>query len=138
MQRWKTVLAPVLVFLLGMIAGGTLVGLVVAKRVRHLIDAGPAEIVSTAGNLVARKLDLDARQRRDLEPVLADLQAGFTRLRIANLPEVRRLILDAESRLRPGLRPGQQAKLDRLLAAPKARWQALVPETARPPSPAAP
>lgn len=129
MQRWKPILAPVLIFLLGVIAGGTIVGLVVAQRVRHLINAGPSETVSMAGSLVARRLDLDADQRRALEPILSDVAAGFSLIRVETMPEVRRLLLDAESRLRPHLRPEQQTKLDQLLVAPRARWQALLPGT---------
>jgi hypothetical protein len=127
MQRWKPILAPLFIFLLGMFAGGTVVALVVVHRVKHFIEAGPAETVASAGALVARKLDLDAAQRRALAPVLSDLQNGFSRLRIETMPEVRRLLLDAEARLRPQLRPAQVAKLDKLLAAPKARWAALLP-----------
>ncbi|MFA6962868.1 MAG: hypothetical protein WC205_19085 [Opitutaceae bacterium] len=135
MQRWKSILAPVLIFGLGMIAGGTVVTLVVVHKVRHFIDAGPDETVAKAGALVARRLDLDAAQRQTLAPVLTDLQTGFSELRLETMPKVRRLILDAETRLRPSLRPDQQAKLDQLLAAPKARWQSHIPKASPPPPP---
>jgi hypothetical protein len=128
MQRWKPILAPVLFFLIGMIAGGTVVSLVVARRVKHLIQSGPAETVALAGQAVARRLDLDATQRRALEPILADVATGFVRIRVETLPEVRHLILDAEARLRPQLRPDQQTKLDELLLVPRARWNALIPD----------
>lgn len=127
MQRWKPIFAPVLLFLLGLVAGGSLVGLVVASRVRHLIQAGPTETVNFVGNLVAHELDLDATQREAFKPILTDVAAGFVDIRVEIMPRVRHIILGAESRLRPQLRPDQQTKLDELLAEPRTRWDAFIP-----------
>ena len=128
MNRWKQILAPLLVFILGALCGGGGVALYVVKQARQFIQADPSEATKMASALIVRELKLDAGQRAALQPIFNDVAAALVEIRRESVPQIRRVILDAEPRIRPQLRPDQQRRLDELLAAPKARWEILAPE----------
>jgi hypothetical protein len=128
MNAWQKFLAPLLVFVLGAICGGGLVASAMIHRTRVVAENGPGEFTRVARRYLVRELGLDAQQRAALDPVFRDIEAQLAALRLENIPRIRRLVFNAESRIRPQLRPDQERKLDRLLAPPRARWQRLLPE----------
>lgn len=127
MKNWKQILAPVLVFVLGAIAGGGVTAIYALKQVRAIVQADPAEASQVGGQFLARRLQLDAQQRTAAQPILDEMARGLVQVRADSMPRVRRLINDADARLRPLLRPDQQKILDRLLARPRARWEGMAP-----------
>ena len=127
MQNWKQILAPVFVFVLGAIAGGGVTAIYALKQVRAIVQAEPGEASQMGGQFLARRLQLDPQQRAAAQPILDELARGLSQVRAESMPRVRRLINDADVRLRPLLRPGQQKILDRLLAGPRARWEGMAP-----------
>lgn len=122
MKRWKQILAPWAVFLLGVIFGAGATGLVVVHKARKLLRSPPEQLVARGTDLVARRLDLDPGQRAAVAPVFEELKRELATLRIESAPRVREIIEKAAAKLRPTLRPEQEEKLDAMLAAARARW----------------
>lgn len=127
MTNWKQILAPVLVFVLGGLAGGGVTALYALQRVNEIVQADPGVASQAGARLLARRLQLDARQRAAAEPIFADITRSLADIRRESMPKVRQVINDADARLRPILRPDQQRKLDRLLGLLRARWDRMAP-----------
>jgi hypothetical protein len=140
MKNWKQILAPVLVFVLGALAGGGVTALYALKQVREIVQADTGDASQMGMRFIARRLQLDAQQRAAAQPIFDDIARGLADVRVESMPRVRRLINEADGRLRPILRPDQQRKLDRLLALPRARWERMAPmrPNASGPAPAPP
>jgi Spy/CpxP family protein refolding chaperone len=122
MKNWKRIVAPLLVFFLGVLfgVGGSVI--VAVRVVRHFAAVGPHETVQAASRLVQRRLDLTPAQRAELAPVFAAAEQDFERLRREDITQARRAIEAAVAKIRPALDAKQRKKLDEWLEAPRARW----------------
>lgn len=130
--------APVLVFLLGLLTGVALSALWAVRRLESFADNGPAGVTRFAISAASRKLDLDAEQRAKFAPVFERVERGFVEMHREDMPKVRGLIEGAAAEIRPSLTPAQQAKMDELLARPRARWEKFSGAGAAPAEHAAP
>lgn len=115
--------APVLVFLLGLLTGVALSALWAVKRLESFADNGPGGATRFGISVISRQLDLDPEQRARFAPLFARVEDGFAEMHREDLPKVRALIEGAAAEMRPGLTADQQAKMDELLARPRARWE---------------
>ncbi len=114
---------PVLVFLLGLFTGVALTVLWAGHRVRNFAENGPAKVTRIGIAAVSRRLDLDAEQRAKFAPLFSRIEARFDTMHREGLAQVRTMMEEAASEMRPQLRPEQQARLDELMAAPRRRWE---------------
>src|SRR5690606_38068533 len=115
--NWKQILAPLLVFTLGVICGGGLTGIYALQKVRDVVEADAGEQRQLGnGEFLARRLRMDDEQRAQAQPIFDDVARELRELRRSSQPEVRASIENAAERLRPILRPGQQRQLDAFLA----------------------
>ncbi len=118
--------APVLVFLLGLLTGVALSALWAVRRLESFADNGPGDVTRFAISAVSQRLDLDAEQRAKFAPIFERVEHGFVEMHREDLPKVRGLIEGAAAEIRPSLTPAQQAKMDELLARPRARWEKFI------------
>ena len=119
MKNWKAIAGIVLVFVLGMLAGG----LVTVGVIRHKLMTNPSQAVA---NAVVRRLSwelrLNAAQREQLRGIVAEAQGQIKLVRREIQPEVAKILDDAVAKVRATLRPEQQAKFDRIVAERRAKW----------------
>ncbi len=122
MKNWKQILAPVLVFALGVVCGGGVTALYAIHKVRDVMQAGNGEERRIGAQFLTRQLRLDAEQRDQARVIFDEAARSMENIRIESLPKVRVIVDEAAARLRPILRPRQQRRLDRLLDRVHARW----------------
>ena len=122
MKKWKAIVGVILIFFLGMFAGGLVVGRIVAKRAARAAQGGTIFTAEEIAHHLGRRLDLDAQQREQVLHIVADTQSEISAVRREAEPKVRATIRDAVYKVRGVLRPEQREKFDRLVAARLARW----------------
>ncbi len=122
MKNWKVILGVVAVFLLGALAGGLLVGGLVAKRVHRMAHGGAAFTAEEITHHMGRRLRLDPVQRDRVLVIVRETQQQLQRVRKQCEPQVWAVIDSGIERVRPVLRPDQQEQFDKLVADRKAKW----------------
>lgn len=120
MKHWKAITGVVLVFGLGMIAGGFVTLAVVRHR---LLTRGP----QVFGDMIVRRLSwelkLDGPQRQQVRAIVDDAQAEMKAVRQQIRPQMAQVFENSEGKIRLLLRPDQQTKFDRLAAESRQRWE---------------
>ena len=122
MKNWKAILALVAVFVLGMIAGGSLVSASSAKRLHRLMRGQTAFTAREVTRRLTRQLRLDAGQRDQMLTLVEAAQVQITNARKQCVPQVLAALDDFDAKARPILRPDQVERFDKLVAERKARW----------------
>ncbi|MBA4387172.1 MAG: hypothetical protein C0404_04265 [Verrucomicrobia bacterium] len=116
MKKWKAIAGVLVVFLLGVAAGGLATGLTIRKQAQRFARSGlEARAEWIVGRLDSR-LGLDDAQRERVRMIVREGQE--------DLAPIRRQMADAfarsEARIRDVLTPEQAAKYDKLIADRKA------------------
>jgi beta-lactamase superfamily II metal-dependent hydrolase len=122
MKNWKAILALVAVFILGMIAGGSLMTASTAKRLHRLMRGQTAFTAQEVTRRLTRQLRLDAGQRDQMLVLVEAAQVQITNARKQCVPQVLAALDDFDAKARPILRPDQVERFDKLVAERKARW----------------
>jgi uncharacterized protein YneF (UPF0154 family) len=120
MKNWKAIIGVLLVFVLGMVAGG----LVTLGVIRHQLGTrGPQAMVNFVVRRLSWELRLDAAQREQLRTIVADTQQEIRTARRQVQPQIEQTLAKTEERIRAMLRQDQQEKFDKLLAERKGHWK---------------
>jgi Spy/CpxP family protein refolding chaperone len=119
MKNWKAIVGVLLVFVLGMAAGG----LVTLGVIRHRWMRGPQAMADFAVRRLSWELRLDAAQRQQLRAIVADTQQEMKAVGQQVQPQIEQTLGKAEHRVRAMLRPDQREKFDKLVAERKAHWK---------------
>ncbi|MBI5583252.1 MAG: hypothetical protein HY892_05480 [Deltaproteobacteria bacterium] len=122
MKQWKLYSALFLIFLAGLITGAVGTGLYNRQRQESLQRGGyPTVIRNIILDRLTRELGLEAGQRREVETVILETQAGLKELRNRYRPEAEALIAQGIVKMKGRLSAGQQARLDQLIAQERQR-----------------
>ena len=116
MKNWKAILGAIAIFILGMLAGGLVVGGVVARRIHRYRTGQPVYSADEVTHFLKRRLDLDASQQPQVRAIVVDAQAQMLVVRRATEAQAGTVIRNAVERMQPVLRSDQQEKLNRLVA----------------------
>jgi hypothetical protein len=122
MKNWKAILALVVVFILGMIAGGSLMSASAANRLHRLMRGQTAYTAQEVTRRLSRQLHLDPSQRAQMLTIVRGAQVQITDARKQCVPQVLAALDDFDVKARIILRPNQVEKYDKLVAERKARW----------------
>lgn len=122
MKNWRAIVGVIGVFVLGMAAGGLLMGGVVAKRLHRVARGDSLFTAEEITRRLSRSLALDAGQREQVLVIVRDAQAQIKDTRRQCEPQIRATIDASITKARAVLRPDQAEKFDRLVADRKARW----------------
>ncbi|MEI6085436.1 MAG: hypothetical protein WCS70_14210 [Verrucomicrobiota bacterium] len=112
MKNWKAILGVVAIFLLGALAGGLVVGGVVARRIHRYRTGQPVFSADEVTHFLQRQLDLDAAQQSQVRLIVAETQTEMQAAQRAT----EAILSAAVVRMQPVLRAEQREKLDRLVA----------------------
>jgi Spy/CpxP family protein refolding chaperone len=120
MKRWKAIAGVLLVFVLGMIAGG----LVSLGVIRHQWRTrGQGAMTDFIVRRMSWRLRLDPTQREQLRAIVKEGQQEIQAVRKQVQPQVDEIFSRSDAKVRAILRPDQQARFDALVAERKERWQ---------------
>jgi uncharacterized protein YneF (UPF0154 family) len=119
MKNWKAILGVLLVFLLGMMAGGLLAAKLIQHRAQKVARGGPAAVEEVVVRRLGFRLGLDAAQREQVRQIIRQSQLEMRPVRQQGEEVAGR----AAGKVREILRPDQREKFDRLLAERRRRWQ---------------
>lgn len=122
MKHWKAIIGVILVFALGMIAGGLVTARVMRHRVRAALARGPEGAMDLVVRRMGAELRLDSGQRELLRVIVTDAQQQMKAVRGQAEPQIKEILGRAETKVREMLRPEQRAKFDKLIASSKAKW----------------
>ena len=98
MKIWKTILALVAVFVLGMIAGGFVVGASGARRLHRVMHGQTVFTAEEVTRRLSRQLHLDQAQRDQILPLVEAAQAQITDARKQCVPHVLSAIDDFDAK----------------------------------------
>ena len=130
MKNWKAILGVVLVFLLGVAAGGLLAGSLIHRRVQHVARGGPRGTEEAIVRRLSHRLDLDNAQQEQLRVIVRESQREMEPVR----KQMEEVLARAQTKIRGVLTPDQAVKFDKFVTEGRARWR---PPTERTPDAAA-
>ncbi len=116
MKAWKAVAGVVLVFFLGVLAGGIGVYRFHRHRMDRFFRGEPGAVSGFLVHRLARQLDLDASQRTRVEAVVRQTHEEMREVRQQFRPRLDELVEKGRREIRAELRPDQQARFDRIVA----------------------
>ena len=123
MKRLRSILGIIAIFLLGMIAGGLLVGRVieVAQR-RAFVEGGGIAVADLVARRISYRLRADAAQRGQIQAILRDTAKDFESVRDQVAPQLKESLEKTETRVRAVLKPDQQKEFDTIMQRARATW----------------
>jgi hypothetical protein len=121
MKKWKAVTGVILVFLLGVMAGGIADRMVCWHRVENIISGGPAARRALIIKKLSCELNLNADQKAKLEEIAKDTHAQIKAVKTQIQPQVDAIIAASADRVRAMLNPEQLEKFNKFMARRKAR-----------------
>jgi len=122
LKKWKIVSALSLIFLAGLVTGAAITGLYDKHRHESLRQGDyPSAVRKMVMEMLTRELSLNTEQQREIEAIVKETQTGLKELRKRYGPEAEILIAQGLVKMKGGLTPEQQSRLDQLHARGKQR-----------------
>jgi len=116
MKRWKSILGVLLVFLLGALAGASVVHRVGRQSVEAVLSGRGGATVDLVVRRLSRSLDLDSAQQDQVRAIVTETRRDIVEIRKPVQGQVEATFERSRVRVRAILRPGQQEKFDRIQA----------------------
>jgi hypothetical protein len=123
MKGWKAVAGVVLVFFLGVLAGGFGVYRFHRHKIDRLFRGGPEEVSEVLVRRLSRDLDLDAPQKARVEAIVRRSHEEMRALRQRFHPQFEEIFEKGRQEIRAALRPDQQRRFDATIAERPMRWR---------------
>ena len=125
MKGWKAVAGVVLVFLLGVAAGGVGVYGFHRHRMDRFFRGEPGACSGFLIHRLSRELDLDASQKTRVEAIVRRSEEEMRALRQQFRPQFEEILAKGRQEIRAELRPDQQQRFDTMIAerAMRRRWR---------------
>lgn len=123
MKRLRSILGVIAIFMLGLVAGGILVGrLIELGQRRAFVEGGGVAVADLVSRRIAYRLRADAVQREQIRLILRDTANDFESVRDQVTPQLAASLEKTESRLRAVLKPDQQKEFDTMMLRVRATW----------------
>ena len=126
MKRVRSILGIFAVFLLGILAGGLIMFLVLraivtAPRRAYLQDGGDG-VANLVARQFARRLKTDPAQDAQIQAILREATQEIVGVGDRVAPELKATIEKAETRVRAVLKPEQQVQFDKMMQRAREGW----------------
>jgi hypothetical protein len=112
MKGWKAVAGVVLVFFLGVAAGGIGVYRFHRHRMDRFFRGEPGAVSGFLVHRLSRELDLDAQQKTRVEAIVLRSEEETRALRRQFRPQFEAILEKGRKEIRAELRPDQQQRFD--------------------------
>ncbi|HEX9206417.1 MAG TPA: hypothetical protein VF853_10885 [Candidatus Deferrimicrobiaceae bacterium] len=116
MKGWKAVAGVVLVFFLGVLAGGIGVYRYHRHRMDRFLRGEPGAVSGFLVQRLSRELDLDATQRARVADIVRRTHEEMQALRQQLHPQLEEIVEKGRREIHAELRPDQQARFDEIVA----------------------
>ena len=131
MKRVRSILGIFAVFLLGILAGGLIMFLVLraivtAPRRAYLQDGGDG-VANLVARQFARRLKTDPAQDAQIQAILREATHEVVAVGDRVAPELKATIEKAETRVRAVLKPEQQVQFDKMMQRAREGWHKVQP-----------
>ena len=125
MKGWKAVAGVLLVFLLGVAAGGIGVYRFHRHRMDRFFRGEPGAVSGFLVHRLSRELDLDAQQKARVEAIARRSEEEMRTLRQQLRPQFEEILSRGRQEIRAELRPDQQQRFDAMDAerGMRRRWR---------------
>ncbi len=135
MKRFRSILGIFAVFLLGVLAGGLIMFLVLRAIVtaprRAYVQGGGEGVSNLVARQFARRLKTDPAQDAQIRQILRETAQELEGVAGRVAPAVRETVEKAEARVRAILKPGQQAEFDKMMQRARETWQTVQARTGK-------
>jgi hypothetical protein len=115
MKNGKTIAGIILVFLLGGGSGALTMHMVAKQKMEAFIHNGQQSRVEIVTQRLTKKLDLDERQRLEVQRVVRETHAEIRAARRQIRPQVEIILARSHDRINALLTPDQQKKYARII-----------------------
>jgi Spy/CpxP family protein refolding chaperone len=115
MKNGKALLSLALIFVLGMVAGGLIVGVFAKRAVDRVIEGGQDAVGKAIVARLSSELSLDTDQKVKLREIVRDAQVEIREARREIQPRVKSALSESETRIRAILTPEQAKAFDQML-----------------------
>ena len=121
MKNAKAIIGILVIFALGAIVGTLITRMVYEARVEALVsgDTGAREEALT--NRLAKRLDLDAKQKDEVRKIIHDLRVELKGIHQQLRPQFMAARETSHEKIKKVLNPGQVAKFEKIIAESKER-----------------
>jgi Spy/CpxP family protein refolding chaperone len=116
MERWKSIVGVLVVFLLGALAGAAIVHRVDRQSVEGVLSGRRGATADLIVRRLTRSLDLDPAQQDQVRAIVTETRHDIGEIRKPVQPQIEATIERSRARVRAILRPEQQEKFDRIQA----------------------
>jgi Spy/CpxP family protein refolding chaperone len=116
MKRWKSILGVLLIFLLGAVAGASVMHRVGRHSIEAVLSGRGGATVDLIVKRLSRSLDLDPAQRDQVRAIATETHRDIVEIRKPVQAQLEAAIERSRVRVRAILRPDQQEKFDRIQA----------------------
>ena len=135
MKSFRSILGIFAVFVLGVIAGGLIMFLVLRAIVtaprRAYVQGGGEGVSNLVARQFARRLKTDPAQDAQIRQILREATQEIEGVGNRVAPELRETVEKAESRVRAVLKPEQQAEFDRMMQRARETWKKVQERTGK-------
>ena len=107
MNRWKSWLGIVSVFIIGVVIGGLIAVTLIRNHVIRVTRFGPPRFEEAILDHMARDLDLTGEQREEIRRISREFDPRFREIMTGSREEVHRLQEELEGRIKEILTPEQ-------------------------------
>jgi Spy/CpxP family protein refolding chaperone len=107
MNRWKTWLGIISVFVIGAVIGGLVTSILIRQHVIRVTRFGPPRFEEVVLDRMARDLDLTEEQRAEIRRITREFDPRFREIMTGSRENVRRLQEELEARIKAILNPEQ-------------------------------
>ena len=123
MKKWKIILSVILVFLLGVLAGGLVTHEIDRHRIGRIISGEPRAVGELIVQRLNHKLRLDPEQVEKLRIIVYETRDEISKVRTQFRPQIQEVLERSRNRVRAILRPDQLEEYERIVAERKARGE---------------
>jgi hypothetical protein len=121
MKNFKAIAGILLVFLLGAAGGALVTHMIHEARLERFISGGHRMREDVIVERLAKKLDLDSRQKEEVRAIIHETHDGIRQARSRIHPQIEALLTAGQDRIKTVLRPDQREKFDKIIAERKQR-----------------
>lgn len=116
MEKWKTIVSVVLVFILGAVAGALVTHRIYQQKIENIMKNEPRTRSEFIVQRLNHELHLDTTQLEQLRVIIKDTHTEIKNVRKQFRPQMDEILARSQDKVRAILRPDQLTKYEKIMA----------------------
>jgi uncharacterized protein YneF (UPF0154 family) len=116
MEKWKTIVSVVLVFILGAVAGALVTHRIYQQKIENIMKNEPRTRSEFIVQRLNHELHLDTTQLEQLRLIIKDTHTEIKNVRKQFRPQMDEILARSQDKVRAILRPDQLTKYEKIMA----------------------